>query len=80
MEDEEHKDFAFNLSAGEVVAAHKFILSSRSDYFKQQFLNRWKDRRKANIASQLVTLSHSLFVIFIYVDIFERLTTWLWSC
>ncbi len=72
MEDEEHKDFAFNLSAGEVVTAHKFLLSARSDYFKQQFLNRWKGRRKANIASQLVTLSHchSLFVIFIYVDIF----------
>ena len=43
-EDEEEEDVVFVVD-GEHIAAHRFVLAARSQYFAERFRTVWKDKR-----------------------------------
>ena len=52
--DEKSKDITFHIH-GQLVSAHKCILSTRSSVLRQMFEERWRDRREVNIPHRLVS-------------------------
>lgn len=68
LEQGEHSDVDF-LVHGQKFAAHRCILSARSDYFKEMFETKWEGKN-------LITLKHPLvgmhLEIVIYIHLFTR--------
>jgi ankyrin repeat/BTB/POZ domain-containing protein 1 len=64
---DQFKDITFHIH-GELVSAHKCILSARSSFLKQQFEERWRGRSE-------VTLSHRL----VSFPAFKGLLEWLYT-
>ena len=53
LEDDEHTDITFEVH-GETFCAHRWVLAARSEYFRQKFRERWKDRKAVSIRNAMV--------------------------
>jgi len=49
-----HQDIVFNIR-GELLPAHRCILSARSPYFAELFRTRWKGRKEVYLKHKMVS-------------------------
>eukprot|EP00092_Neocalanus_flemingeri_P056552 GFUD01067064.1.p1 GENE.GFUD01067064.1~~GFUD01067064.1.p1 ORF type:complete len:501 (+),score=170.32 GFUD01067064.1:80-1504(+) len=67
LQDEKSKDITFCIH-GELISAHKCILSTRSAVLRQMFEGRWRNKREVNIHHRLVS-----------AQAFKQMLEWLYT-